>query len=162
MPRIFNSNVSSDEQVDRILAYSVPDEKYGQMVYFYLCTLEQTVMSVRGAYCCLNIKTLDSKNVIASFIRDDKLIQGRIELPLDIDNVLPDDKLPDGVEQIVPIGPENKPIEAVETAPINLDSEKPADEADKLAEPAPENADKTAETADQTKEGAPSPLNEID
>ena len=79
---------ANDDDVDRVLAYSVPSETLGQMVYFYITKLRQTVMSVRGVLCCLNLRLVPDtfSTFSVAFLSNENVIQGRIELPVDIED----------------------------------------------------------------------------
>ena len=51
----FKGKEKDSTQVDRVLAYSVPSEVDGQTVKFFICRLEQTVLTIKGVDAVVNM-----------------------------------------------------------------------------------------------------------
>ena len=96
-PKLFTFPDKANKTVDRILVYSVPSEKDGQTVKFFVCNLEQTVLTIKGVYAIVNMvknPDPDQSNERTEFIvtllagkagdpnEGNTLIQGTIELPV--------------------------------------------------------------------------------
>ena len=86
-PKLFSftqKDNAGNESIERIVAYSVPSEIDGQTVKFFICKLEQTVLTIKGVQAVVNLvqHPRDDKLFIVTLMQKDKLIQGTIQLPV--------------------------------------------------------------------------------
>ena len=90
----FPTKDGDPKTIDRVITYSVPSEQDGQTVKFFICNLGQTVLTLKGVQAVINLVLIPSKanvgkdaaekerDFIVTLLIDDKLFQGKIELPV--------------------------------------------------------------------------------